>query len=323
MNHRERVYNLLDGKAVDRPPTGFWLHFDKSMHHGDAAIQAHLDFMKNTGTDILKVMNENQFYCPDGKIGCTADLHKARRFSRKDKIFVDQMDIIRRIADRTGGEYPIMATIHGVLASATYSCGYGGTYPHTTYGLVVFCREQPRKMKEFFKIVSEGLLELIDCCMEAGADGIYYTTLGGEDYYFTGDEFAEFIEPYDRMLFDYVKTKTPFNVLHICKERTDLNRYRQYAPAIVNWAVHDNETGLRAGHALYPNSIILGGFDDRSGVLVDGSPQDIDAATAKLLDEMKGIPFMLGADCTLPTEISPAAIRQVAEAADRYYGLRV
>ncbi len=37
-----------EGKPVDRTPVGFWLHFPEEMHHGEKAIEAHLDFMKAT-----------------------------------------------------------------------------------------------------------------------------------------------------------------------------------------------------------------------------------------------------------------------------------
>ena len=112
MNERERIYNMLDGKSVDRAPTGFWLHFPDKMHHGDAAVEAHLEFMRQTGTDILKVMNENLLYDGESKICNSADIGKFRGYSRKDKIFTDQMDIIKRISEQARDRYPILATIH-------------------------------------------------------------------------------------------------------------------------------------------------------------------------------------------------------------------
>ena len=62
MTKRERVYGLIEGKEVDRTPVGFWLHFPEECQHGEAAVKAHIDFMKQTNTDILKVMNENILY---------------------------------------------------------------------------------------------------------------------------------------------------------------------------------------------------------------------------------------------------------------------
>lgn len=68
MTKRERIRNVLEGKPVDRTPVGFWLHFPEEMHHGEKAIEAHLDFMKATDTDILKIMNENILYDGNTKL---------------------------------------------------------------------------------------------------------------------------------------------------------------------------------------------------------------------------------------------------------------
>lgn len=106
MTKRERIRNVLEGKPVDRTPVGFWLHFPEEMHHGEKAIEAHLDFMKATDTDILKIMNENILYDGNTKIERLGDISKFRGFSRKDAIFQDQMEIIKRIADKAKGSIP-------------------------------------------------------------------------------------------------------------------------------------------------------------------------------------------------------------------------
>ena len=41
--------------------------------------------------------------------------------------------------------------------------------------------------------------------IEMGLDGVYYAALGGEKHYFTDDEFAECIEPYDKQILRAVK----------------------------------------------------------------------------------------------------------------------
>ena len=165
MNERERIYNMLDGKSVDRAPTGFWLHFPDKMHHGDAAVEAHLEFMRQTGTDILKVMNENLLYDGESKICNSADIGKFRGYSRKDKIFTDQMDIIKRISEQARDRYPILATIHGLIASVFHGTGFAGNYSSMGYRLSMFCREMPKEMQKVFEIYTDTLMELVDCSL--------------------------------------------------------------------------------------------------------------------------------------------------------------
>lgn len=313
MNKRERVFHLLEGKPIDRTPVGFWLHFPQSMHHGDAAIRAHMEFMRQTDADILKVMNENVLYDGESKILSTADIGKFRRFSRKDRQFIDQMDIIKRIADQAGGEYPILATIHGLIASVFHATGFSGNYVGMGYGLSIFCREKPQQMKDVFDMFTDTLMELVDCSLEAGADGIFYAALGGESKWFLHDEYMEHVSGFEQKLYRHIKEKTPFDVLHICKSDVDFSRFTVLDPTVVNWSVYHNHVSLTQGAQMFPKSIILGGFQDRSGVLVDGTPEQIREHTRKILKEMEGKPFIVGSDCTLPTEISMDRIRCVVD----------
>lgn len=316
MTKRERVFNLLDGREVDRPPVGFWLHFPEEMHHGDAAIRAHLDFMEQTDSDILKIMNENILYDGESHISCLGDIKKFKGFSKKDQIFKDQMEIIKRIADEAGGRFPIAATIHGLVASAFHETGYAGNYTSMGYGLALFCRECPKEMKQVFKTIAESLMEFTDCSLAAGAEGIFYAALGGEKNFFSDEEFEEFVAPYEKMIYDHIKKKAGFDILHICKTNINFERYVALKPTIVNWGVYGNRFTLTEGAKLFSDSIVLGGFPDRHGVLVDGSDEEIREHTKEVLDEMEGKRFIVGSDCTLPTEISYQKIKLVVKAVE-------
>lgn len=313
MNKRERLFSMLQGNPVDRTPVGFWLHFPPEMHHGDAAVKAHLDFMKQTDTDILKIMNENVFHDGETKIYSTADIKKFRGFTKADTLFKDQMQIIRSISDKAHGEYPIISTIHGLVTSTFHETGFAGNYSSMGYGLAIFCRERPREMMNVLKMIAESLMELVDCSLEAGADGIFYAALGGERNFFTDEEFETFILPYEKMIYEYINRRTKLNVLHICKENIALERFSCLKPSIVNWGVYPNKISLTQGAGLFPDSILLGGFPDRQGVLVSGDTEAIRRHTKAVLAERKDTPFIIGADCTLPTNIDPKRIRTVVE----------
>jgi len=62
MNKRELVLSLLDA-GVRRPytPAGFFIHFDKSHHRGQAAVDKHLEYFRYTGMDFVKIQYENEF----------------------------------------------------------------------------------------------------------------------------------------------------------------------------------------------------------------------------------------------------------------------
>lgn len=309
--------NMLEGKPVDRTPTGFWLHFPEAMHHGECAVKAHLDFMRQSNTDILKIMNENIFCDGDTKIGRLDDIKKFRGFTRKDRVFQDQMEIIKRISDEAKGEYPTVSTIHGLIASAFHETGFFGNYNTMGYQMALYCRERPLEMKQVFEMIAETLMEFADCSMEAGADGIFYAALGGEQNLFTDEEYAEFVAPYEKMIYDHIKKAAMFNILHICKSNVAFDRYKDLHPAIVNWGIYGNNYSLTKGAELFHDSIILGGFPDRHGVLVTGTEEEIYNHTKDVLLEMKDRPFIIGSDCTLPTEIQCHRIKCVVDSIER------
>lgn len=316
MTRHDRLFTLLKGGAIDPCLTGFWIHFKEECRHGEEAVRAHMDFIKETNTDILKIMNENILYDGAAKIMSSSDIHKFRGFTKKDSIMQDQMEIIKKIKDSSRGEYPLLATIHGLLASLFHETGFAGNFTSMGYCVALFCRERPQEMKLAMELVTETLMEFTDISLEAGAEGIFYAALGGEKRYFTDEEYGEFVLPYEQRLYDYIKSKTDFNVLHICKSGIDFNRYTTLKPAIVNWGVYTNQLSLTEGLSYFPDSILLGGFPDRTGVLVNGTKEEIFAHTRKVLEEMEGRPFIVGSDCTLPTEISYERIGWVKEAVE-------
>lgn len=314
MTKRERVFNILEGKPVDRPPVGFWLHFPEDTWEGDAAIAAHLDFMEQTDTDILKIMNENLLYQPGTEINRLSDISKFKQFSKTSLPLQKQKETVQGIVEQAANRYPIVSTVHGVLASLYHQTGHAGFYTKKGYGLTLFCRERPEQMKDAMAKTAASLINLVDLSLAAGSDGIFYAVLGGERHFFTEEEYEEFVLPYEKQVFDYIKTQTSFNILHLCKDNIAYSRFQTFEPAIVNWAIFENNLSLSQGQTLFPTSLVLGGFDDRAGVLVDGSKQDMKAHTQSLMTEMKDTPFLIGSDCTLPTEIEYSQIAFVTQA---------
>lgn len=64
---------------------------------------------------------------------------------------------------------------------------------------------------------------------------------------------------------------------------------------------------------------MLGGFQNtKDGVLYRGSKEEVSEFTAGLIQEVGGRGFILGADCTVPGDISMERLRWVAEAAEKY-----
>lgn len=317
MNKRERVMAVLNGQKPDRIPSGFWLHFEKEAFFGEAAVKRHLEFFRESKTDICKIMNEN-LIPQDLSLKTAADWSNVKPINTDSAYFKRQVELIKAISDAMAGEAVLVATIHGVVACASHMINGMDQYNANRQILVKHYRENPEGMKQAFRYIADYLLELTKASIEAGTDGIYYAALGGERFMYTDSEFAELVRPLELEILEAATRLEGFNVLHICKEQVNLERFQGYPGTVVNWGIFADNPSLTEGKKLFPGKILLGGLDDRSGVLVDGSEAEITAAVHAILDEMSNDSFYLGADCTLPPDIDMDRIRIAVAATESY-----
>jgi len=59
----------------------------------------------------------------------------------------------------------------------------------------------------------------------------------------------------------------------------------------------------------------MGGLANRSGVLVNGSDEELVQAVRDILASQGKLKFILGADCTLPTDIDYRRIKLICDTA--------
>ncbi|MDL2288450.1 hypothetical protein LJC32_03605 [Oscillospiraceae bacterium OttesenSCG-928-F05] len=315
MTKRERLLAAVQGKPVDRTPTGFWLHFPKEAFFGKAAVDAHLDFFEKTDTDIMKIMNES--LVPAFPIEKPSDWREVMPLRRDARFVTDALDVTKGVLDKVGGKGVVLLTVHGLIASMWHTRGGPDGYEAGRKMLARHYHLRPGFVIDALRTLSEGLTRFVEEAMKTGIDGIYYAALGGERGLFDDETFEYIIKPLELQILDAAKNAPTFNVLHLCKDNLDLSRYIGYPGAVVNWATHEGNPSLEEGHNIFRTRTLLGGFDDRAGVLVDGDKKTIAAETKALIARMKAIntPFILGADCTLPTDIDYSRIRAAVDAA--------
>lgn len=314
MNKHERIRAALRGDEVDAVPSAFWLHFPRPQSFGAAAIEAHLEFYRDTDVDVLKVMNE-ALYLDHGFVTSPTEWSRWKPVSARSPHFQRMLDVLKAVSDRLSDEVPILATIHGAFISAFHG---SKRHPKDTIlspnVITDHLRESPESVVPALRVVSESLVELSLACLEAGATGIYYGAQGGEAHRFTESTFLDFVKPWDLFILRELRKHTDVLVLHICKDRIRLPLYADYPCDAVNWAVHDSDYTLEDGRRLFGKTI-LGGFDDRSGVLIDGDRADIERDVDNVLASFGRRGLILGADCTMPTDIPRWRIRTAVDAA--------
>lgn len=303
MNKIERMRTVLSGQVPDRVPASFWFHFPEDQAHGEKSVRAHINFYRQANLDFLKIMNEHPYRVRD-QIKNPIDWRKIRPAPLKSDFYQAQLDEIKMITDELGGECLTTTTIFNPFSSGKHASGRMVTE---------HLKADPESVNIGLGTIAESLAEFALACLDAGADGIYFSAQGGEADRFEQGEFLEFIKPHDLTVLNAVQDKGELNIIHICRDNVRLHLYGNYPGHIFNWAVTTPANlSLKSGKKLL-NRPILGGMDNR-GVLVNGTPQEIEAAVHQIIRTIGPRNLIIGADCTLPTEISIDNIRMAVAA---------
>lgn len=307
MTKKERVISAIKMEEVDHVPSCFSLHFDEDQAYGEKGVKSHIDFFKKTDTDILKIMNEN--LVPNmGEIRVPSDWKKFREISLEDDFIQKQLDFVKKILDQTENveEVFTVGTMHGIVASAIHPIEKKYGYEKSRELLCEHLREGKSYLLDVFKKIEEGMNLLSEAYLSLGLDGVYYASLGGEKYYFKDQEFKNYIAPYEKNILKNIKDNNGYTILHICKDDLNINRYSSFVEYsdIINWGVYEGGVSLEKGKEVFGDVAIMGGLKNRSGVLVEGSELEIRKEVEKIINSFGKKGFILGADCTLPTDIS-------------------
>ena len=307
MNRVERVRAALNGDPVDRTPASFWLHFPQEVNQGKAAVQAHLQYMADTGVDFLKIFNEHP-YQTNVTVKEPRDWRDVRPAPLSAPFFQGMLDEVKAIVDEVGGDCLTVTTVFGPFGEGN----------HATGNLVTaHMQADPESVSQGLAAISDSLAEFCLALLEAGTDGIYYSAQGGERTRFTEERFLESIKPHDLNVLQAITGQAEFNLLHICKDDIRLEHYLDYPATAINWAAAKNNWSMAEGAIRFDRPVV-GGLHDR-GVIVNGSPEEIEAAVHACIAAVNSPRFMVGADCTLPTENDRAKIRAAVEATASYH----
>lgn len=307
MDKKQRVRAALRGEPVDQIPASFWFHFPPERASGAAMAEAHLAYYRQADPDFLKVMNDNGYPPPEGgTLATPADWRKLRLPAPSAPAFQRQLDGLKRIIDAVGGETLIITTIFN-----PYSVGNNLSDRQLTAHMAL----DPDSVGAGLAVIAQGQARFALACLEAGADGIYFSAQGGEADRFSLELFRRHIKASDVQVLQAVRDRAEFNLLHICAHGVRLEEYSSYPAHAVNWSTQWENLSLSEGWKLFDMALV-GGMDQR-GPLVDGTAAQIAAEAAAAVAEVGRRRFILGAGCTLPSDINVNNIGLAIQAAHR------
>ena len=307
MNKRDAVLNLLEGGATSGyTPAAFFLHFDPAFHHGQAAVDKHLEFFQATRMDLVKIQYE-QRQPPHAPIERAEDWANMPLYGHD--FFEEPAAIVRGLVAAAKREALIIMTLYSPLMWALRLAEPAAMAEHL--------RQNPDAVAKGMEIMTENVSRLVSACKRAGVDGFYVSTQGGEAFRFGGtSHFRDYIKPTDLAVWEAIGD-TECNILHVCDYQgsyDDLTPFLDYPGDIVNCAldVADRTLTPREAADLFGRPF-MGGMQ-RKGVIATGSVPEIQRAVEAVLVAAPER-FILAADCTVPAETPWTNLRAAIDVA--------
>lgn len=322
MTNRERVLAAFNNQPVDRVPVGFWFHFlpEEDMGNGldnpklyQANIDSHKKYIEAANPDFVKIMSDGYFVYPRITQIAANSASDLRRFTplSKDHPWIQQ-------------QINLAKTVAGFLHDT--SSFYNIFSPSNLLRIGIsnekflrFFKDDPGAVAFASECIAQDLADLSQLLIEeAGVDGIYLSVQNPENA-LTPEEYETYISPSDKTVLTRANIAGGSNILHCCgyaNNKNDLNVWKDYEAKAVNWATAIEHLSLADGKRLFGGKAVIGGFDNRAGSLLHkGSKENIESFTENLLKESGQTGILIGADCTVPSDIALERFAWVREKA--------
>ena len=322
MTKKERLDAVLAGKTPDRIPFSFYYHFQGDPEKEKDYVKSHLDFYRESDVDFLKIMCDELLYPFYEPIDCASDWGKLTPLPRDDRFFTESVRRCREITDSVGDECYTFYTFFAPFSlirnalSITEKARAGRT---TDAVIMAHLKEDEGAVLHALQVIAGDLVHLAGRIIsEGGCRGIYQSVQGAEKGRMSAEEYARWVEPSDRIVIEGINKLSSCNILHMCSWAgfpNHLEYWQQYPAAVKNWGISIEGLSLSGGLDCFPGCVLMGGLDNRKGkTLHSGTEAEVKENVRSILDEMGDVPFILGADCTMPSDISAERFRWVREA---------
>jgi len=326
---RELVLKAFRGEPVDRVPVGFWHHFTNEdewlVGFGNQAIieknlAGHQAFLAEVEPDFIKLMSDGYFAYPNErlkKVQSIKDLADIEPLGADHPWISEQVELVQKI--RAGFTEDLVA-IYNIFAPVTYFKWLIGKVAGGDDIIADFLVEDAVLTKRVLDVIAQDIAALTERIIkEAGADGIYLSVQSIQDARVSAEDYKAFIAPSELAVLEAANGAGGVNILHICGyegARNDVHLFTDYPAQVINWAVGPEGISLAEGRKLFGGRTVLGGFENgKDGLFYMGSQAAIQDETKRLIAEAGKEALIIGADCTIPSDIEAERIQWVRQAA--------
>lgn len=325
MTHKGRVAAVLSRQPIDRPPVSLWGHdFLSEWSASDLASQT-IERQAAYDYDLVKVTPRwtifpeawgNRYKPPVEQkyprllsrvVKCAADLKDLPVVESAHPAFSEHVEAMQMVVSEIGDDVDCVATLFSPLAVLGLVAGGVG------HPLIHMAQEEPRATHKALENITETLAAHARALLHAGASGIFFSPLQWTSLSVCPPQvYEEFADPYDRALLTAI-SDARLNMLHICGDEVDLERFFDYPVEILNWdSFSENNPGL-VEVAQRSGKIVAGGIPHtRLEELGE------EALLALVRDAIDGLDsgFILTGGCVIDPSTPPLSRAAVVTVAD-------
>lgn len=293
-NKRALMSSWLEGHGpAGYAPAAFFLHFDPAFHRGQPAVDKHLEYFRQTDMDFVKIQFELPFPVR-AEIVRPADWRKMPLY--REDFYAPQLDVVKGLVKAAKKDALIVMTVYSPFMCAD----------QTSKAMIQHLKDDPDSVGKGLDVITDSLTIFVKACIAAGVDGFYASTQGGETSRFGNTPvFRDHIKTHDLALMREMQRGTTFNIVHVCDyvaPYADPAPFVDYPGQVVNapLAFGGRKYAPKELGAIFKRPY-MGGMD-RHGVLATGTSAEIVRTTQDVLAQAPPR-FILGADCTVPSDI--------------------
>lgn len=327
---RDLVLKAFRGEEVERVPIAFWYHFAKEEDFlkgfnnpeiFETNLTGHQQFIQGVQPDLIKIMSDGFFAYPNPVlkegIKTVKDLEGIEPLGADHPWYDQQVDLVKQVRASFIEE---IVSVYNIFAPATHlKWQLAGKVSDGDAILATLIQEDPEAVRRVLEVIAADIAVLAQKVVtEGGADGIYYSTQSVQVDGISSEDYRRVIRSSDLLVLDAVNQVSQANILHICGykgAKNDLELFTDYPVQVINWAVGPEGVSLAEGRDLFGDKTVLGGFENTDqGLLYQGSQEAIQAEALRLVQENGKRGLIVGADCTIPSDIANERIEWVRQA---------
>lgn len=297
MSSAERVQAALAGADVDRVPFCFWHHF-KPEGSGTRMAELTFEFFRaKFDLDVVKIMPDLPYPEPEHIITLANQWSSLPGLGLETPMFQQQLTCIRTLRAQLGEDFPLILTMFSPLTQTFRFAGKTLAIAHA--------RENPQAFEEGLAILATNLRLLAGAAIDAGASGIFFSSMGATNNDFTPLEYARFGRPYDLQALEGIKDGW-FNIIHVHADPDQeddeiyFENFIDYPVQVMSWS--DRLTGPSLSEALtMTDKCLMGGLAER-GPLTHGGEAEIENEIMAAVTQTKGRRLILANGCSVPDD---------------------